>query len=153
MILRRYRRIEEISSTGYRLDQAMIAVAELGAQLSNALADGIASHDHIWPYGIEKLLLGHKPSTNGNGQRPVQSTQSTVRQAAPVSAPPTREAPSMSTGRAPTPTSVRLNAAEREIAAALLVSRPDLKDQAGAEREYARQKLRMHREKAEAGGQ
>src|SRR5262245_38772859 len=66
MVLRRYRRIEEISPAGYGFDQAVVVVAELGAQLSNTLANGIAGHDHIWPYDIEKLLLGHQPSSVGH---------------------------------------------------------------------------------------
>jgi hypothetical protein len=63
MVLCQYRRIKEISPTRYRLDQGVIAVAELSAQLSNSLFNGIVTHDHVWPYSIEKLSLGHQSSS------------------------------------------------------------------------------------------
>lgn len=94
------------------------------------------------------VLLGFKQdgaaTSNGSAGQPMSSPQ---RQSAPVSAPPTREAPSMSTGRSPTSTKVTLSAAEREIAATIAVSRG--MTQAEAEREYAKQKLEMQKAKAD----
>ncbi len=78
------------------------------------------------------------------GQVRSQSTPSTQSRTS-VSAPPTREAPSMSTGRSPTPTKVTLNAEERQVAAQIAESRK--MTQAEAEREYAKQKIKMMKEK------
>lgn len=88
-----------------------------------------------------EVLLGFKPETQ---QQPAASPQP-QHSAAPVSAPPTRDAPSMSTGRAPTPTKVTLSPEEREVAASIAQSRGMTQQE--AEREYARQKLRMIQEK------
>lgn len=89
-------------------------------------------------------LLGFKRGGVVASQSKAQPQQ---RQSAPVSAPPTREAPSMATGRAPQPTKVMLSAEEREIASSMVGSR--FQTQAEAEREYARQKIRLQQEKAQ----
>lgn len=81
----------------------------------------------------------------GNGSAPSVEQPKSRQSAAPVSAPPTREAPSMSTGRTPHPTKVTLSADEREVASTIAQSRNIT--QAEAEREFAKQKLRMMEEK------
>lgn len=106
------------------------------------------------PY-VERMeqLLGLKPTQgNGSGNGAHQPSPALQRQSAPVnvSAPPTREVPSMTTGRAPTPTKVTLNPDEREVASSIAISRGI--SQAEAEKEYAKQKLRMIREKQQNGG-
>lgn len=93
-----------------------------------------------------EVLLGFKQESQSSPAAP-QSQPQTQRQSVQVSAPPTRETPSMSTGRAPQPTKVTLNAEEREVAATIAASRNI--SQAEAEREYAKQKLRMMQEKRE----
>ncbi len=88
------------------------------------------------------VLLGFKPEkTNGAG------TQPNIRQSAPVSAPISREAPSMTTGRAPTPTKVTLDRHQREVAAQIAQSRNI--SQAEAEKEYAKQLIVMRKAKAD----
>ncbi len=103
-------------------------------------------------FGRMEELLGLK---QGESKPAAQSTPS-VRTGGSVSAPPTREALSMSTGRSSTPTKVTLSGDEREVARGIAESRngglrpgdPGWMSQAEAEREYARQKLKMIKEKA-----
>src|SRR5215475_2203475 len=92
-----------------------------------------------------EVLLGLKQeqrATNGGGVAPSPIVQ---RQAAPVSAPPTREAPSMTTGRAPE-SKVHMSKEEVEIALANKWSE-DEPDRKAIER-YARNKQKMMKAKA-----
>lgn len=92
-----------------------------------------------------EVLLGlrqeQKP-TNGHGNEPPVSAPTAPRQTAPVSAPVNREAPSMTTGRAPASTSkVHLSKDEVEIAKASKWSE-DEPDSKAIER-YAKNKQKM----------
>jgi len=92
--------------------------------------------------GMRAARMESTESKERASQQPVQPQ----RQAAPVSAPPTREAPSMSTGRAPSPTKVTLSAAEQEVA---YNSRPrDDMTRQEANALYARNKIELQRKKA-----
>ncbi len=86
-----------------------------------------------------------RPSGSGNGAHPQPNVRT-----AQVSAPPTREAPSMSTGRAPQSTKVTLSAAQREIAATITGRNPDGTEytQAQKERIYAKEFLNMKKNKS-----
>lgn len=92
-------------------------------------------------------LLGMKPAgavANGNGAH--RPNPPPTRQAAPVSAPPTREAPSMTTGRAPQSNKVTLSAEQQEIAW-ISREREDMTRQEANEA-YARNLILMNKKKA-----
>jgi hypothetical protein len=50
--------IEQIAATGNRPDHHAVNIAELLAQLANALHQRIVGNCHVAPNGIVKLLLG-----------------------------------------------------------------------------------------------
>jgi len=119
-----------------------VAAREVGEQFTDPYFDRM------------EQMLGIAPRTNGQAQqqRPIERPSPApaaplpryesrlVRQqrsAVPVSAPPTRDVPSMATGR-PTGGPVRLTAEQREVARFSGIS----------EQEYARQLERMNRMKA-----
>src|SRR5262245_14643569 len=52
--------IQDISAPGHRFDQAVILIAELGAQFPNALHQGVVRNRHVSPHRIEQLLFGNK---------------------------------------------------------------------------------------------
>src|SRR5262245_8158224 len=60
--LRCDRGIEQISTARYCLDQAVVVITELAAQLANALRDGVIRNDDIGPDRVIKLLLGDEAS-------------------------------------------------------------------------------------------
>lgn len=97
-------------------------------------------------YDRMEELLGFRGAQKQQQSQQPANHQSQSRQAAPVSAPPSRESISMATGRAAQPTKVTLNAQEREVAATIAESRKI--SQAEAEREYARQKIKWQQQKA-----
>src|SRR5262249_30708384 len=117
-----------------------------------------------------EVMLGIAPATNGNGNghvAPPRSQDTTTvparpvtvdrppppigvegrpqRMSVPVSAPPTRESPSMSTGRAPSHRAP-LTAAEREVAASMIG--PQAPTMADAERLYQANKEKYQKMKA-----
>src|SRR5262245_8535645 len=97
------------------------------------LADGNAFSNRY--FDQLEILLGLKPAAPA---RPQQTSRPVVqRQSAPVSAPISREVPSMTTGR-PTGGPVRLTQEEHDLAASLKIS----------PQEYQEQKARMLRLKA-----
>ena len=120
--------------------------AELNVALMKATRDGKGWQDPDFVETVERhlgLRQAEKPAPSRSYEPPARQA-SPVRQAAPVrqykgppmSAPPTRDVPSYSTGRPPTDT--RLTAEEAQIAKSLGLS----------SQEYQYQKERMHKLKA-----
>jgi len=66
-----------------------------------------------------------------------------VRQAAPVSAPPTREAPSMATGKTPVPDKISLNQDEQELALGFIGVVPGIKTRDDANKLFAAKKREL----------
>jgi hypothetical protein len=134
-----------------------VAQAELNVATMKCVRDGLTWNDDNFIPSIERHLgfrqqpqpqqrqpQQRQPQPNGNGHAPAAPARNgaqPVRQqrpaSAPVSAPPTRDAPSMSTGR-PTSHRVPLTEAEAEIARSSGLSLE----------EYQQQKEKMLRLKA-----
>ncbi len=102
---------------------------------------------------MEELLglnAAPRPSGSGNGAAQPSSVRT-----AQVSAPPTREAPSMSTGRTQQSTKVTLSPAQREIASSITGKNADGSDYTQAQKEqiYARNLQKLNKLKTDGGTQ